>query len=207
MLYIIFTIVIIINIFNILLISNNNLIKEQKEKILLITYSISELLFLVFTINYIEFTAVNLIVVLMFVCVWLLSKAYICMINMNFENIQQEEIIMEKNNIEEILEKENINLQETLVEEMILDENSILEETIENAENINEEIEVVTEVDAEKIELSDLVESAQENILTPTSLHDLASIVESANINKAEEMRRRRRSLALRASKMMNEEK
>ncbi len=207
MLYIIFTIVIIINIFNILLISNNNLIKEQKEKILLITYSISELLFLVFAINYIEFTAVNLIVVLAFVSVWLLSKAYICMINMNFENIQQEEIIMEKNNIEEILEKENINLQETLVEEMSFDENSILEETIENAENINEEIEVVTEVDAEKIELSDLVESAQENILTPTSLPDLASIVESANINKEEEIRMRRRSLALRASKMMNEEK
>ena len=35
MIYIIFTIAIIISIFNVLLVSNNNLIKEQKEKILI----------------------------------------------------------------------------------------------------------------------------------------------------------------------------
>lgn len=201
MTYIIFTIAIIINIFNILLISNNNLLKEQKEKILLVTYSMSELLFLVFAVSFIEFTAVNLIIVLSFVCVWLLSKACICMLNMNFETIQQEEIFVKENNIEETIIEENTELEETIVEK-----NTKVEEAIDNIENINEEIEVVSEVEAEKIELSDIVENAPENILTPASLHDLSDIIESAKINKEEEVRRRRRSLVLRASKMLNEE-
>ena len=60
------------------------------------------------------------------------------------------------------------------------------------------------EVKTEKIELSDLVENAKDKIFTPTSLHDLSDIVESAKINKEEEIRMRRRSLALRAGKITN---
>jgi hypothetical protein len=184
MIYIIFSIAIIVNIFNILMISNNNLEKTQKEKVLLVTYSISELLFLLFVVSFIEFTAVNLIIVLSFVCVWLLSKACICIENMNFEEIQEEEIIVEEKNI--------------------IEERKIIEDVDMAPE---EETQIISTVEEEKFNLSDLVENSAKNVLIPTDLHELADIVESAKINKEEEVRMRRRSLALRTSKMMNNEK
>ena len=73
----------------------------------------------------------------------------------------------------------------------------------EVSENNVEDIDVAEVVD-EKIELSDLFEDSQLNVETPAALYDLDNIVESAKINKEEERRIRRRSLALRVSKMIN---
>ena len=199
MIYIIFTITAIINIFNILLISNNNIIQNKKEKVLLATYSIAELVYILFILTTIPYTAVNIVIVLSFVIIWLLSKSYILVVNMNFED-NEEEVINMENGINEVVTNEKF------VEEVMNEETEVISQIPEDKvqledNNIGEEVEIT-----EKIELSDLVENAQEKIFTPTSLHDLADIVESANINKEEETRRRRRSLALRASKMMNEQ-
>ena len=199
MIYIIFTITAIINIFNILLISNNNIIQNKKEKVLLATYSIAELVYILFILTTIPYTAVNIVIVLSFVIIWLLSKSYILVVNMNFED-NEEEVINMENGINEVVTNEKF------VEEVMNEETEVISQIPEDKvqledNNIGEEVEIT-----EKIELSDLVENAQEKIFTPTSLHDLADIVESANINKEEETRRRRRSLVLRTSKMMNEQ-
>lgn len=195
MIYIILTIVTIINIFNIGLIANNSLNQNKKEKMLLATYSLAEVIYILFLLTLIEYTAKNIVFILSFIIIWLLSKAYILTVNMNFDDNSEEVISME---------------------------NDFEKEMDTNEEGVNEEIEVITEVPEEKvqvednnieedvkeekIELSDLVENAKEKIFTPNSLHDLADIIESAKINKEEEIRRRRRSLALRASRIINTE-
>lgn len=195
MIYIILTIVTIINIFNIVLIANNNLTQNKKEKMLLATYSLAELIYILFLLTLSEYNAGNIVFILSVIIIWLLSKAYILTVNMYFDDI----------------------------EEVITMENGFEKEMDTNEEGVNEEIEVITEVPEEKVQveennieeekietetiaLSDLVESAKEKIFTPNSLHDLVDIIESAKINKEEEIRSRRRSLALRASKMMHEE-
>ena len=98
MIYIIFAITAIINIFNILLISNNSIIQSKKEKVLLATYSIAELVYILFILTTIQYTAANTVVVLSFVIIWLLSKSYILVINMNFDD-NKEEVNTMKNEI------------------------------------------------------------------------------------------------------------
>ncbi|MBE5813257.1 MAG: hypothetical protein E7314_06365 [Clostridiales bacterium] len=200
MMYIFFTVSIIMSIFNILLISNDNLAKERKEKVLLITYSISELLFLFLVVNYIEFTAVNLIIVLAFVCVWLLSKACICIINMEFEPIKEESVILENNNLEKnyTTEKVEEGIEENITETILEIEENKPEIITEIEEN---ETESITEVE-EKNESVEIVENVKEDILTPTSFRDLSDIIENTKINKEEETRMRRRSLALKISRI-----
>jgi len=200
MIYMIFAITAIINIFNILLISNNNIIQDKKEKVLLVTYSIAELIYILFFLTTIQYTAVNTVIVLSFVIVWLLSKSYILVVNMNF-NDNEEVIAMENSFAKEISTKEEI------IEEVLNEETEVISEVPEDKVDIVEDNNVEEEnTQTEKIELSDLVEKAKEKIFTPTSLHQLSDIVESAKINKEEEIRMRRRSLALRASKIMNDE-
>lgn len=191
MIYIIFAITAIINIFNVLLISNNSIIQNKKEKVLLATYSIAELIYILFILSTIQYTAVNTVIVLCFIIIWLLSKAYILVVNMDFSDNVEEVIAIENemNNNEEIEVISEVPEEKNEISNIIEDNNIELEET-----------------KTEKIELSDLVQNAQEKVFMPNSLQDLSDIVESANINKEEEIRRRRRSLALRASKMMDNE-
>ena len=163
MIYIILTIVTIINIFNIGLIANNNLTQNKKEKMLLATYSLAELIYILFLLTLSEYNAGNIV--------------FILKVNMYLEDI--EEVITMENDFEKEMDK--------------------------NEEGVNEEIEVITEVPEEKVQveennieeekietetiaLSDLVESAKEKIFTPNSLHDLVDIIESAKINKEEEI-------------------
>ena len=221
MIYIIFTMAIIINVFNILVIANNNIEQNIKEKTLLVTYSTAELIYIIFILSLIEYTAASTVFVISFISVWLLAKSYICVINMNFKDNGDEIIRMDnKNELNEISYKQEFI--ENTVEDNLEEVGAVLEvadNEVENVEVIHEvpadkvvhevsennveDIDVVEVVD-EKIELSDLFEDSQVNVETPAALYDLDNIVESAKINKEEERRIRRRSLALRVSKMIN---
>ena len=224
MIYIIFLITSFINIFNIGIIGDNKLKQIRKEKLLLITYSVAELLFILYIFNSIEFISTNLILALSFIIIWLLSKSYICILNMNFENVDvkgwnemekfsDKDIIVNENKVDEAdLINTEVNSGSILSEAIFNNDESeeLFEEpTAENKEiidnTISEETQIISEVDCGKLELNEIVQNkeiSKENIITHNSLYDLADVIRNDELNKDEERKIRRRSLALKVSKI-----
>lgn len=204
MIYIIFAVISIINIFNISLIANNKINTGTREKVLLGTYSIAELIYIIFILTLVEYTPANTVVVLGVVIIWLLSKAYILTVNMKFEDLEWEGIIG--------MNESNINS----------DENEMI-----NSDELNqkiEETEVVSEVEPEKLEtleiekiqyepvkedneinFIDLIEkNSVDGSNDPLNLNYLHELESSQNINRDQEKRIKRRNLALKISKINN---
>lgn len=182
MIYIVFTLATIINIFNIVLIANNSISQGLKEKVLLITYTIAELFYIQYILFSINYTAVNTILVISFLSIWFLSKSYILIINIKFDEVDVKGCsIMENDKLEE-------NISE--VEENVENDN-ILETATDNY------------VEPSEIELTNIVESninMGNNDFTPNSFYELSDMINDSNIKEAQEVRERRRKLALKMS-------
>lgn len=186
MIYIVFTVTTIINIFNIVLIANNKITQELREKVLLITYTIAELFYIQYILFSINYTAVNTILVISFLSIWLLSKSYILLININFDEIN--------------------------VKGCSFMENDKLDKNVNELENNTESEEILNEGAAEnllEIELPDIVESSiniNNDTLAHNSLYELSDMVNDNKLKEAQEVRERRRKLALKMSKITKSE-
>lgn len=189
MIYIVFTVTTIINIFNIVLIANNKVTQELREKVLLITYTVAELFYIQYILFSINYTAVNTILVISFLSIWLLSKSYILLININFDEINVKGCSFMEN---DKLDKNVNELENNTESEEILNEGA--------AENLLEPLE---------IELPDIVESSiniNNDTLAHNSLYELSDMVNDNKLKEAQEVRERRRKLALKMSKITKSE-
>ena len=186
MIYVIFIVGTILNIFNLLM----NYEKTNKKAIVT-TYTVSELLYIAYIIASVEYTELNIILLTGFVSIWLLSKAYLLI---NF--IMEGKIMQFEENIERV---------EGIIEEEINENDINTEELKGNNTEINEEI-IETEKleETEELEELEVIEQVEEEnqVFTHNDLYEEAELKANKEDIEAEERRIRRRKIALNANRI-----
>lgn len=177
MIYVIFIVGTILNIFNLLM-----NYEKTNRKAIVATYTVSELLYIAYIIASVEYTELNIILLTGFVSIWLLSKAYL-LINfiMGGKTMQFEE---------------NIERVEGIIEEEINENDINTEELKENNTEINEEI-----IEAEELDVIEQVEE-ENQVFTHNDLYEEAELKANQEEREAEERRIRRRKIALNANRI-----
>ena len=199
MIYAIIIFVTIINIFNISLIASNNVEQVKKEKVLLVTYSLVECAYMIFSIFLMDYTPASMVLIISFIIIWLLSKAYILTVNMKFDNIKWEGICdMQENDMTDINQVEVLNDEAEEINVVT----EVSPDKLDFIEN-NEVNEVKEEIDDVEKNIID----EKEEVLTPNSLHTMLDILSTNEVKERQERQTRRRSLALKISKINNDDK
>lgn len=189
MIYVIFIVGTILNIFNLLM-----NYEKTNRKAIVITYTVSELLYIAYIIATVEYTELNIILLTGFVSIWLLSKAYLLI---NF--------IMEGKTMQS---EENIERVEGIIEEEINENEVNTEEVKENNTEINEETEETEELEetekTEQLEELEVIEQVEEEnqVFTHNDLYEEAELKANQEDIEAEERRIRRRKIALNANRI-----